>query len=136
MSSPLGLTGAFLVALGGAAGSVARYLASSSVSQMAQSATFPASNFPWGTWVVNTVGCFAIGCVAGLGVKHGEHLSGDLRLLIITGFLGGFTTFSAFGLESWTLWSRGEFFAAALNVLSQCVAGVALVAVGFWLTKG
>lgn len=140
MNSQLGLSGAFLVALGGAAGSVARYLTNVGVTRYVQNSSLTVINslphLPWGTWFINTIGCFAIGCFAGAGVKHSEYLSADLRLLLVTGFLGGFTTFSAFGLETWTLWSRGEAATALINVISQCVVGVGMVGLGFWLSKG
>lgn len=118
-----------LVAFGGAVGSMARYLTSAAVMRAVS------SGFPWGTWAVNAAGCIAIGAFAGLGVRHGEHFPNEVRLLCVTGFLGGFTTFSAFGLETWTLVSRSEYAAAAFNVFTQCLVGVTGVAVGFWATR-
>jgi CrcB protein len=95
-----------LVALGGAAGSVLRHLVS--VLALAQLGT----GFPWGTLAVNVVGSGLIGVAAGLGV------SGEARLLLVTGFLGGFTTFSAFSLETGTLYERAPWLAAVYVALT------------------
>ena len=90
-----------LVAAGGAAGSVARYLLS-----MVAVAHLGAG-FPWGTLAVNILGSAAIGVAAGLG------LQGETRLLVVTGFLGGFTTFSAFSLETGVLLERSPALGVA-----------------------
>ncbi len=63
--------------------------------------------FPWGTLAVNVVGCFVIGVFAEL-IARKFNASTELRLLLITGFLGGFTTFSAFSLDAISLFERGE----------------------------
>ena len=88
-----------LVAAGGAAGSVARHLVS--MLALAQLGV----GFPWGTLAVNVLGSAAIGIAAGLG------LQGEARLLVVTGFLGGFTTFSAFSLETGVLMERSPALA-------------------------
>ncbi len=91
---PVSGTHLLLVAAGGAAGSVARHLLSLlAVTQLGV-------GFPWGTLGVNILGSAAIGVAAGLG------LQGEARLLVVTGFLGGFTTFSAFSLETGALLER------------------------------
>ena len=87
-------TNFLVVAAGGAAGSVARYL----LSMLA--VAHLGTGFPWGTLGVNILGSAAIGVAAGLG------LQGEARLLLVTGFLGGFTTFSAFSLETGVLLER------------------------------
>jgi len=87
------------VAVGGAVGSTLRYL----VSLGAASAL--GLGFPWGTLAVNVVGSVAIGALASLGVQ------GNAWLLLVTGLLGGFTTFSAFSLETALLWQRGPWLA-------------------------
>lgn len=88
--------GALLVALGGAAGSVLRYAVSLALN----------GAWPWGTLAVNALGSVAIGALTAAGT------SGEARLLLVTGVLGGFTTFSAFSLEAATLWGRGPYLAA------------------------
>jgi CrcB protein len=117
------LTGLLLVALGGAVGSVLRHLVS-----LAASAALGAG-FPWGTLAVNAAGSAAIGALASLGVQ------GDARLLLVTGLLGGFTTFSAFSLETAQLWQRGPWL-AALYVAASLGGGFAGFAAGQGLAAG
>jgi CrcB protein len=106
-----------LVALGGAAGSLARYGVGLALAG--------ATGFPWATLAVNWVGSALIGLAFGLGV------SGEARLLLVTGFLGGFTTFSAFSLEAATLAERSAPL-AALYVAASVAGGLLL----FWLASG
>lgn len=112
-----------LVGAGGFVGSVARYYLGGWILQLSG-----ASRFPWGTWTVNTVGCLAIGALAGAG-EYRHVLTPQLRLLLITGLLGGFTTFSAFGYETYFLGREHSWLAAAGNVALHLA--VALPAV--WL---
>ncbi|WP_454685034.1 fluoride efflux transporter CrcB [Ancylobacter moscoviensis] len=75
------------------------------------------TGFPAGTLLINVLGSFLIGCVAGwLAFKAGESWSQNVRLFVVTGILGGFTTFSAFSLETTLLAERGEMGLAALYV--------------------
>ena len=115
-------TGLALVAVGGAAGSVLRYL----LSVGALALHGPA--FPWGTLAVNILGSAAIGVAAGLG------LEGQARLLLVTGFLGGFTTFSAFSLETGLLFERHPAL-AALYVAASVALGLAAFALAWWLVR-
>jgi len=114
-----------LVALGGAFGSVARYKLSGLVLQHTADWRFPA-----GTFVVNVVGCLVAGVLAGLAEKH-DLLSADARLLLFTGVLGGFTTFSAFGLETMYLLKRGDVMVAMANVFLSVAAGLLALWLGF-----
>lgn len=116
------LSGVLLVALGGAVGSVARYL----VSVAAFAALGPA--FPWGTLAVNILGSAAIGVAAGMGIE------GQQRLLLVTGVLGGFTTFSAFSLETGALFERSPLL-AVLYVVASVTLGLAAFALAWWLTR-
>lgn len=85
------------------------------------------TGFPGGTLFINVLGSFLIGCVAGwLAFRAGENWTGDARLFVTTGILGGFTTFSAFSLETALLVERGETGLAAVYV----VASVMLSLVG------
>ena len=111
-----------LVAVGGAAGSVARYLMASSI----QSATGWA--FPLGTVLVNILGCFLIGILYVLLVARPDPRH-DLRALLMVGVMGGFTTFSSFSLETVTMAMGGNFGGATLNVVisvAACLAGTIL----------
>ncbi len=84
--------------------------------------------FPWGTFVVNLSGCFAIGLLATLA-DEGGWLSPSARLFLIPGVLGGFTTFSTFGLESWRAIADGEPGVALANLAASVIGGLAAVVV-------
>ncbi|MDP2802508.1 MAG: fluoride efflux transporter CrcB [Phreatobacter sp.] len=88
-------------------------------------------NFPAGTLIVNVVGGLAIGLIAGwFAFRVSLPWSQELRLFLITGILGGFTTFSAFSLDAMTLIERGDYATAALYVVVSVVLAIASVAVG------
>jgi fluoride exporter len=110
-----------LVFAGGGLGAAARYLLGGVI------AARLGSVFPWGTLVINGVGSLAIGLVTGLIVQHPQAL--PLRLFLVTGLLGGFTTFSAFSLETMTLVQNGKAIVALAYVgasLLLCLLGCAL----------
>lgn len=89
--------------------------------------------FPWWTMAVNISGSFLIGLLAGL---FGRWESGqDMRMFLITGVLGGYTTFSAFSLDALTLWERGAFQQAGLYVLGNVILSLLAAAVGLMLTR-
>lgn len=113
-----------LVGCGGFAGSVVRFLTGLLATTVA-----PEARFPWGTFAVNLAGCFLIGLFAGR-FDRPAGLDGHLRLLLVTGFLGGFTTFSAFGLETLNLLRSGEGMLAFGYALASVVLGVLFVALG------
>ena len=114
---------ALLVAVGGAIGSLLRYY----VGQWALRLMGPA--FPWGTLAVNIVGCFVIGVFAEL-IARKFNASTELRLLLITGFLGGFTTFSAFSLDAISLFERGEAVAGGIYIAASVGLSMAAVIAG------
>ncbi len=111
---------------GGALGSLLRYCVNSAVSR-----TWPAAVFPWATFTVNVVGCLMIGFLAGLGEQ--KPFSYPMKIFLLTGVLGGFTTFSAFGLESFALIKDGHLTLALINLASQIIMGLVAVGVGFAL---
>ncbi|EJJ25053.1 fluoride efflux transporter CrcB [Rhizobium sp. CF142] len=111
---------AFLVAIGGAIGSLLRYYVGLG------SLRLMGPGFPWGTLIVNVVGCFIIGIFAEMIMRR-FNASVELRLLLITGFLGGFTTFSAFSLDAISLFERGEVFAGGIYIAAS--VGLSMVAV-------
>ena len=118
----LGLKQMLLVALGGACGSVIRYKVSGLV--LHHTTTW---QFPLGTFLINVLGCFAIGILGALAEQH-DLFSPGTRLLLFTGVLGGFTTFSAFGYETVFLLRRGIIQVALLySGLSVLVGVVAIV---------
>jgi fluoride exporter len=92
--------------------------------------------FPWGTLTVNVVGSFIMGALAGwLAFKAGEGWSQSLRLLLTTGILGGFTTFSAFSLDAVLIWERGQIGLAATYVAASVVLSIAGLIAGLGLVR-
>lgn len=123
------MKGMLLVALGGALGSMARYGLSGWVLQHTIGWKFPA-----GTFAVNVLGCLLAGVLAGLAEKH-QLLSAEARLLLLTGVLGGFTTFSAFGVETLFLLRRGDLLIAGANVVLSVAAGLLALWFGLGLAS-
>jgi len=122
-----GLKQLTIVALGGAVGSMLRYKLGGFALHHTQS-----WNFPLSTFSINVIGCFFIGLLAAL-VEHHDFFSPSARLLLFTGLLGGFTTFSAFGYEGVFLLRRGLFSIAAAYVTFSVVAGLIAVGMGMKL---
>lgn len=117
-----------LVGLGGGIGSMLRYLTSLVVTKCFQ------TTFPLTTFVANFVGCLIIGVL--LGVFERQQLSSpDLKLLFITGFCGGYTTFSAFAAENISLFQSGNSFTALLYISGSVLLGLFAVWIGLFLVK-
>ncbi len=116
---------AFLVGVGGAAGSIIRFIISKVF--ISESAVF--------TYVVlvNIIGCLVAGCLAGYLDRH-VHTEGT-RLFLITGILGGFTTFSAFSLDFLNLLNKGDIRSAFIYVLISVVASLCAVFAGYMLVS-
>ncbi|HOZ32599.1 MAG TPA: fluoride efflux transporter CrcB, partial [Tabrizicola sp.] len=115
------ITTLFQVALGGAIGAALRYLTNVSALRLF------GTGFPVATLVVNVVGSFAMGVlVTVLARKGGNHLAPFL----MTGILGGFTTFSAFSLDALTLWERGQTLTAFTYVAASVLLSLAAIAAG------
>ena len=113
-----------MVALGGALGTITRFV----ISGLA-AASF-GETFPWGTMIINVAGSFVIGFFATLTAPDGRlFVSGTTRQFVMTGFCGGFTTFSSFSLQTLNLLSDGEFVQAGGNV----VGSVTLCLFSVWL---
>lgn len=117
-----------LVMLGGAAGAGLRY----GVGRIALVQLGP--GFPWGTLFVNLSGGFAMGLLAGLLARHGVT-GGTLGLLLGLGVLGGFTTFSAFSLETANMIQRGEVGLAGAYAAASLAGSVALLFAGLWIAR-
>ena len=113
-----------LVAIGGGLGAVLRYWLGSAVQGMAP------VGLPLGTFVVNVMGCLAIGILAEVGERRG--LSAEGRAFLMVGILGGFTTFSAFANDTVNAWRAGAAAIGALNV----AASVTLCLVATWAGRG
>jgi CrcB protein len=123
---------ALAVALGGAFGALARYGAGRLVAHLLD------PSFPWATWTVNLLGCFLVGMTVPLVGRLGGIE--EARFFLVVGFLGSFTTFSTYCLDTVALWGDGRGLFAALNVGGSVVCGLLLVAVGrelsAWLLGG
>jgi CrcB protein len=116
-----------LIGAGSFAGGIFRYL----LSQYIQTKSF--STFPFGTLAVNIIGCFFIGIVFGLAGKG--NVSHELKLILATGVLGGFTTFSAFSNETFTMFRDGQFWLAIVYILLSVFVGLAATFIGNAATK-
>ena len=90
--------------------------------------------FPWGTLAVNLSGCLLIGLILGLA-EHRGSLPKEARLLLVTGFLGSYTTFSAFGWEAYGLGRADDLVRAAGYVLLSVAGGIAAVVLGAQLAR-
>ena len=123
------MTRFLLVAAGGAIGSVARYGVGMAAQRLA-----PASAWPWGTLVVNVAGGLMMGLLAGW-LHRGAADQADLRALIGVGLLGGFTTFSAFSLETALMIERREIGAAALYVGLSVLLAIGALFIGLMLAR-
>jgi CrcB protein len=116
------------VMAGGALGVAARMFLSNWVAQHA------GETFPWGTLVVNVLGCFVIGIFAGLAGPFGNIMISPLtRQVVMIGVLGGFTTFSSFSLQTLTLLSNGQYLYAGANVGLSVVVCLAATWAGLTL---
>jgi CrcB protein len=114
-----------LIALGGAAGTLARYGVSVGCARLADRWSFPV-----GTVAVNLLGCFLIGLLNGVFLDR-ESVRPEVRAALIVGFLGGFTTFSSYAWETAGLLERREALRVVANLLVSNVAGVLLVVLGY-----
>ncbi|WP_181562995.1 fluoride efflux transporter CrcB [Aerococcus loyolae] len=118
----------FAVAVGGAIGSVLRYLFNI---QITRAFGF---NFPWGILAVNIIGCFAMGLIAeSFALRF--NVSQEMRSFIMTGIMGGFTTFSAFALDAGNLIERDAFGLAGLYVAASVGGSILALFLGLWAVR-
>lgn len=118
------------VGLGGAAGSMLRY----AVARMMLTYQISYLGFPLATFGVNILGCLLIGLLGGIFQQQFPQLSPGYHLLLITGFCGGFTTFSTFSNETITLLENGQYFVAGSYVLLSILLGLIAVWAGYALS--
>ena len=123
------LYNAAFVGAGGFIGAVCRYFLSGFLQRSAG-----AMGFPYGTLAVNMIGCLAIGIVVGL-IDARQSLHPEFRVFLLVGVLGGFTTYSTFGLETFALLKDAEFLRAVANVMVHVVLGLSLVWLGYSLAS-
>ncbi|MDT8378577.1 MAG: fluoride efflux transporter CrcB [Desulfotignum sp.] len=115
-----------LVMAGGSLGAASRY----GISLL--SVNLWGTRFPWGTLVANLAGCFLIGLLFGLSDRV-RLLTPEMRLLLITGFLGALTTFSTFSIETVSAGRAGLMVQPVVNILINNLGGLALTVVGLWI---
>jgi CrcB protein len=121
------MPGLLIVMIGGAAGAGLRWEAGRLALRHFGAA------FPWGTLAVNLLGGLLLGLLAGIFMEQGPDRS--LWLLLAVGLLGGFTTFSAFSLDLFTMLGRGAYAAALAYAAASVLGSLLLLALGFWAAK-
>lgn len=115
------------VAAGGAAGTILRYLGQKYIAT-------EGSAFPYGTFFINIVGCFFIGILYSIWARN-QSANEDMRMLLMTGFCGGFTTFSAFSLEGMRLIQQEKILIFFLYFAASVVLGLLATFAGAWITR-
>ena len=114
----------FLLAIAGAAGTLARYALGGLMQRLC------GTSFPWGTLTINVIGCFLFGFVWTLADER-MLIGAQTRIVILTGFMGAFTTFSTFAFETAQMLAVGEWLRAFGNLALENVVGIAAVFLGF-----
>lgn len=122
------LSALLLMALAGGLGTLTRF----GLGRMVQ--RILGDQFPFGTMAANLLGCLLFGIVWQLTAGRPQPAS-ELRLVVLTGFMGGLTTFSTFAFESWSLLGEGALFMALLNIGSSLLLGLGAVATGVLLVR-
>jgi fluoride exporter len=121
-------TKVIVLSIGGIVGVNARYWLGAWINRWAS------PQFPWATVIINVTGSFLIGLLTVVLTRWMPHP--NIRLMVITGFLGGYTTFSTFENDALTLWERGEGILMAANLIGSVVIGFAAVVLGTALARG
>ena len=121
------LKNTLMVGCGSFIGGAARYLVSIAMKTVGK-------GFPWGTLIVNLAGCLAIGLLWGIFSKTSSEVN-SWALFMAVGICGGFTTFSTFSKEALMMLQAGNFFSLLAYVAISVIAGIALVAAGYYLVR-
>ena len=118
----------FAVAIGGALGAMARYALSAWILDVSS------HKFPYATLTVNVIGSFVMGILFVIIVEKAA-LPTEMRSLLMIGFLGAFTTFSAFSLDALGLWQNGHVFLSLVYMLATVVLCLVAISTAIWLTR-
>jgi CrcB protein len=116
------------VAIGGALGSVARYALSSWIFDITS------NKFPYATLIVNVAGSFVMGILFVLIVERAV-LPAEMRSLLMIGFIGAFTTFSAFSLDALGLWQNGHVLMSVIYMIATVILCLVAISTAIWLTR-
>lgn len=122
-----------LIALGGALGSIARYLSSETIVKIMRN--FELTNFPFGTLFVNIIGSMLAGILYYFMISDLENFDPKLKNFLLIGFLGGFTTFSSFSLDFFRLFSAAQYYPALAYAISSVILSILFLFFGFYLMK-
>lgn len=120
-----------LIAIGGALGSVTRYLSTEAITSIAK---LP-PKFPWGTFFVNITGSLIAGILYYFVIKNFDNFDPKLKSFLLVGFLGGYTTFSAFSLDFFRLATAGQFTQALFYAVASVTLSILALFFGFYSTK-
>ena len=123
-----------LIAIGGALGSIARYLSSETILKLTKSSQFFPS-FPWSTLCVNVLGSAIAGILYYFVVKNFDNFDLRLKNFLFVGFLGGFTTFSAFSLDTFRLINASQYGLAFAYIFSSVIFSILAIFFGFQISK-
>lgn len=118
-----------MVGIGGALGAMARFGVNHGTVQLF------GHGFPWATMIVNILGSFLMGVIIAK-FSTMDNVSNEMKSLIITGFLGAFTTFSTFSLDFVTMWERGEMIQAFSYMFISVIASIMALIFALWLMRG
>lgn len=118
------------IGIGGGLGAMARFSMNAGILRVL------GDGHPWGTLLINVLGSFIMGVLAVRFSQSGAEVSPELRAFLTTGFLGGFTTFSAFSLDFVTLWERGEPYYALAYMAASVIGSVLALFLAVWLVRG
>jgi CrcB protein len=124
-----------LIAIGGALGSIARYLSSEAIISLVKTNNSLVAKFPWGTFFVNVLGSMIAGILYYFVIKNFDNFDPRLKAFLFAGFLGGFTTFSAFSLDFFRLASAGQYSQALLYTFASVAISIMALFFGFYSTK-
>jgi CrcB protein len=120
------------IAIGGALGAVARY--GLSLAWPKEASDWPFLNWPWATFIANISGCLLIGVLTGL-LNRGDGASETVKYFLLTGFCGGYTTFSTFSLETLRLMQNGQNMSALLYLLLSAILGISATFLGLYIAS-